>query len=233
MRPLACAPPVIASPSSSSRRRRRAYSPTTVPSYMTRMRSESERISSSSSETSRIARPSSRSATRRRWTYSIAPTSRPRVGCAAIEDARVARDLAGDHDLLLVPARERLRAGRAAPPPRMSNSLIRRRRALRSSRRGKSQPCSRVGRLAVVVQREVLGQGELEHEPAPLAVLGDVPDSGVDASPRRQRARRTRWPPTAIVPLAIRRRPVIASTSSVCPFPSTPAIADDLAARAR
>src|SRR5204863_389506 len=51
---------------------------------MTRIRSESERISSSSSETSRTARPSSRSSTRRRWTNSIAPTSRPRVGWAAI-----------------------------------------------------------------------------------------------------------------------------------------------------
>ena len=41
-------------------------SPTICPSNMTRIRSESDRISSSSSETRRIARPLSRSATRRR-----------------------------------------------------------------------------------------------------------------------------------------------------------------------
>ena len=47
----------------------------------------SDRTSSSSSETSRIARPSSRSASRRRWTYSMAPTSRPRVGWEATSTA--------------------------------------------------------------------------------------------------------------------------------------------------
>ena len=59
-------------------------SATISPSYMTRIRSESDRISSSSRETSRTARPSSRSSMSRRWTNSIAPTSRPRVGCAAM-----------------------------------------------------------------------------------------------------------------------------------------------------
>ena len=57
-------PPVIATPSSSSLTSG-GYSPTIRPSYITRIRSESDRISSSSSDTSRIARPVSRSATSR------------------------------------------------------------------------------------------------------------------------------------------------------------------------
>ena len=59
-------------------------SPAISPSYITRIRSESDSTSSSSRETSRIPLPSSRSSIRRRWTNSIAPTSRPRVGWAAI-----------------------------------------------------------------------------------------------------------------------------------------------------
>src|SRR5581483_7909425 len=76
-------PPSISSPISSSPAPA-ACSPTIRPSYMTRMRSASDSTSSSSSETRRIAWPSSRSATSRRWTYSMAPTSSPRVGCAAM-----------------------------------------------------------------------------------------------------------------------------------------------------
>src|SRR5262249_21494542 len=72
-------PPVIAIPSSSSLTSG-VYSPTIAPSNMTRIRSERDITSSSSSETSRTARPSPRSATSRRCTYSIAPTSSPRVG---------------------------------------------------------------------------------------------------------------------------------------------------------
>src|SRR5205823_14123520 len=75
-------PPSISSPICSSETSP-VCSPTICPSYRTRIRSESEKISSSSREMSRIARPSPRSSTRRRCRYSIAPTSRPRVGCAA------------------------------------------------------------------------------------------------------------------------------------------------------
>ena len=55
-------------------------SPMMRPSHMTRMRSESERTSSSSTETSRIALPASRMARSWRWMNSIAPMSTPRVG---------------------------------------------------------------------------------------------------------------------------------------------------------
>ena len=158
-------------------------SPTISPSYMTRMRSESERISSSSSETRRIARPSSRSVTSRRWRYSIAPTSRPRVGCAAISDLRVAIDLPRRHELLLVAARQAAgaREGPAAAHVELANQASAR---ARPSGRGRSSPSVESGGLRVVVQRDVLGDRELEHEPAALAVLGDVADPGVERRPR-------------------------------------------------
>ena len=54
------------------------------PSNMTRTRSERARISLSSAETRSTARPLSRSATSRSWMNSVAPMSRPRVGCSAI-----------------------------------------------------------------------------------------------------------------------------------------------------
>ena len=47
-------------------------------------------------------------------------------------------------------------------------------------RLGQSQPKREFGRVAEVVQREVLGERELEHEPAALAVLGDVPDARLE-----------------------------------------------------
>ena len=58
----------------------------------------------------------------------------------------------------------------------------------------------RVGLVAVVVEREVLGEREVEDEPASLPVLGDVPD----ARPRRSSPSGSAWlnsrPPTTIRP---------------------------------
>src|SRR4051812_20801427 len=115
-------PPVIATPSSSSATLG-GNSPTISPSNMTRIRSESERISSSSSETSRIARPSSRSATSRRWTYSIAPTSRPRVGWAAISTFGLRATSRATTTFCWLPP-ESAPPGVFGPPPRTSKSLI-------------------------------------------------------------------------------------------------------------
>ena len=103
------------------------------------------------SETSRIARPSSRSSTRRRCTNSIAPTSRPRVGCAAMSTLRVALDLAREHDLLLVAAGERRGA-------RLSGRRRGRRTAVSSRVRALDHPAraqpaeARDRRLPVVVK---------------------------------------------------------------------------------
>ena len=92
------------------------------------------------------------------------------------QHARVAVDLAREDDLLLVAAREaagarlrRRRRGRRTP----SRAGV----ARSTSRRGNSQPSARVRRLAEVVQRDVLGDRELEHEPAALAVLRDVAEA--------------------------------------------------------
>src|SRR5262249_49813752 len=58
--------------------------PTIRPSYITAIRSPTASTSSSSVLTITIAPPASRCCRSRRWMYSIEPTSRPRVGWAAI-----------------------------------------------------------------------------------------------------------------------------------------------------
>ena len=82
--------------------------------------------------------------------------------------------------------------------------------------------------MAVVAQAEVLGQREVEHEAAPVAILRDVADAGLEAV-RGAWPGEMSWPRRRMVPAVGRRRPVIASTSSLWPFPSTPAMPDDLA----
>src|SRR5262249_13639057 len=139
-----CPPPVIVLPSSSSVTVG-GNSATTSPSNMTRMRSESERISSSSRETSRTALPSSRSSISRRWTNSIAPTSSPRVGWAATS-TRGSRSISRARMTFCWLPPERAPPGVSGPPPRTSNSRIRR-RAISTRRLGKSQPKRESGGL--------------------------------------------------------------------------------------
>ena len=91
------------------RLRRRPRCPTIRPSNITAIRSPTAMTSSSSVLTIRIAAPASRCSTSRRWMYSIEPTSRPRVGCAARTSFTGHRELARDDDLLLVAARQRAR----------------------------------------------------------------------------------------------------------------------------
>ena len=91
--------------------------------------------------------------------------------------------------------RRRARApASAAPPPRTSNSFSRR-LARSSMRLGKSQPPPRVGRRPVLVQREVLGERELERR----GRGGDGP-RGCARCRRRARSRASRrvmsWPST-------------------------------------
>ena len=70
-----------AAPARARRSRRPPARPRSRPSNITMIRSLSAWISSSSTETSRIALPRSRSATICWWMNSIAPISTPRVGC--------------------------------------------------------------------------------------------------------------------------------------------------------
>ena len=75
---------------------------------------------------------------------------------------------------------ERDAAGVCGLPPRTSNSF--RSRAARCDETPRVEPAPlRVRLLPEVVQGEVLGEREVEDEPADLAVLGNVPDSRVEA----------------------------------------------------
>ena len=131
---------------------------------MTRIRSASERISSSSKgdEEDRAALIAllDESAVHEL----DRPHVEPRVGWAARRDARVAFDFTRDHDLLLVAARQR-----RGPRERSSAAHVER---LEKPPRACDQPArkepaeTRVGRLVVVVERDVLGEREVEHEPA-------------------------------------------------------------------
>ena len=62
-----------------------------------------------------------------------------------------------------------------------------------------SQLVARDRRLVVVVQRRVLGDREVEHEPVALAILGNVADAGV-GRPRAAIARVTSTPCRSIAP---------------------------------
>ena len=190
---------------------------------MTRMRSESESTSSSSSEIEQ-----DRAAL-------VALLDEPAVQVLDRADVEAAGRLGGD----------RAPSGRARSRARRRPSAGCRRRAaaggrLRAAaadvelpdqrcaraRRGGAGRASRSAspaRLVVVVQRDVLGDRELQHEPAALPVLGDVADPGVEHAARarvRRPPRRRRRPRRSRCP----RRPVIASISSLWPLPSTPAM---------
>src|SRR3954471_21543939 len=51
---------------------------------------------------------------------------------------------------------------------------------------GTEKPAPRIRRLCVVVQHEVLGERELEHETAAMPVLRDVPDAFLEELVRRR-----------------------------------------------
>src|SRR5215211_8274590 len=94
------------------------------------------------------------------------------------QDARIALDLAGDDHLLLIAARQR-----GGPRERPTAADV---EGLQEAPRPCDQPAriepaeARVGRLLVIVERDVLGEREVEHEPAAMAVLGDVPEPGIE-----------------------------------------------------
>ena len=175
--------PAIIRPSSS-----RAVSavtmPTIRPRYITAIRSASATTSSSSVDTITTAVPVSRSSTIRLWMNSIEPTSTPRVGCEAISSFRVADELAGQHDLLLVAAGQRA--------DRRSRSTGCGCRTPRSGLRRCSSIASRSQREAAG-ERRLVGRGrgpgsratrERADEAVVRAVLGDVADAGVEALAR-------------------------------------------------
>ena len=169
------------------------------------------------------ARPSSRSSTSRRWTNSIAPTSRPRVGCAAISTrgsrsisrasttfcwlppesarARRLRAAAAHVELRRGAARRARPVGRGEEPAGRESAACGSRGA-RCSRRARTRARARAGAGPP-------GCGRCRSSSMLRARCACVTSLPVDDD----RARRSSW-----------RRPVIASISSVCPLPSTPAM---------
>ena len=146
------------------------------------------------------------------------------------EHARLARELAREHDLLQVAARELRAPACRAPAPHAVARDQRRRRARGCGRRRRSGPARR-RRAAVRLEHEVRRDAEARR------------DARCRAGPRaRTRRRRDRIARIARPQLAARdatrgrrsaaRMPAIVSASSRCPLPATPAIRDDLAARA-
>src|SRR6185312_17280543 len=105
----------------------------------------------------------------------------PTSGLGGDQHLRVPGDLAGDDHLLLVPAGEGARArvrAAAADVEVVDQPGGARDQAARIE---PAEP--RGGRRAVVVNRDVLGDRELEDEAAAVAVLGDVPDARVEHPP--------------------------------------------------
>src|SRR2546427_5143764 len=87
-------------------------------------------------------------------------------------------DLPGEHDLLLVPARQR---GGARARPSTADVELPEQLARPLDDPPRVEPAvARVRLPLVVVEHEVLGEREVEHEAATLAVLGDVTDAVVE-----------------------------------------------------
>ena len=136
------------------------------------------------------------------------------------QHARVAIDLAGEHDLLLVapgePAGARLR-----PAAANVELLHEPGRALHEPSR--EEPAGARDRCAAeVVQGDVLRDRELQHEATALPVLGDVAEAGVEWP--RALTCVSSAPSRRTLPAATGRRPLSASISSVWPLPSMPAM---------
>ena len=186
---------------------------------MTRMRSESERISSSSSETRKTARPLSRCSTSLRCTNSIAPTSRPRVGWAAIRTFGLPSISRASTTFCWLPP-ESAEAGVVGVPPRTSNSR-RSRRARSSIVPSLRKPLREFGGAGSRAAR-----GSRSARTAARARAGGGPP-GCGRCRRRATgvafACVTSCPSTTMRPDAGERRPAIASISSLWPFASTPA----------
>ena len=179
--PSAGCSPAIIRPSTS-----RGVSPGTMPTmrprYMTMIRSARATTSSSSVETTthgdaRVARLDD---------ALVDELDRADVDAAGRlrgdEQAQVAAELAGEHDLLLVAAREPAdlasrcpACGRRTPSPSRGRS-----------RRVRRAGCCRArtnGGAAAAVEHEVLGDRELADQAVFRAVLGHEPDAGVEDAP--------------------------------------------------
>ena len=109
-------PTVATCPSASSRiaswvAAGRSSTPTIAPPCITAIRSLMPRISGSSDEIIRMARPRPASSLMRRWISALAPTSTPWVGSSRIRTTGARRQPAGERHFLLVASRQVTRGG--------------------------------------------------------------------------------------------------------------------------
>src|SRR6266568_2338903 len=155
-------PPVIRIPNCSSVASGETIS-TILPSYITAMRSERERISSNSAETSKTALPASRCSMIRRWMNSIAPISTPRVGWAAIRAVGLAENSRAMMTFCWLPP-ESERAGASIEGVRTSNSAISLLAHAAMLRSKSTKPA----------QDQVVFDGICQHETAASAIFRNV-----------------------------------------------------------
>src|SRR3954452_18177181 len=168
-----------------------------------------------------MPRPASRSATSRRWTNSIAPTSNPRVGCAATSTRGLFAISRAITTFCWLPP-DNAAASVSGSPPRMSNSRMSE-RAAATIRRGDRMPWREY--FAVRYSRRARFSAIEKFRTRPRrwrsSAMWEMPAATRSRAPAPVRSR----PSTSIVPRSVGRRPVIASTSSLWPLPSTPASA--------
>src|SRR5581483_9385180 len=145
------------------------------PSYMTTMRSLSASISSRSSLRRTTAAPAAAASRRYECTVATAETSSPPGGGPAEGNFHLPGKLAGDHDLLEIPAGQvrRRRVGPRRPDVEVRDRLL-------GARAHPAQPQERPERVPPVrAQLEVHREREAGGDAGPEPVLGDVADAGV------------------------------------------------------
>ncbi len=156
--------------------------PTTLPRYITTTRSASAATSSSSVETSRTATPSSRSAMTRLWMNSMAPTSTPRVGWAAMNRETTGLDSSRARTTFCWFPPDSEPAGSCTPVVRTSNSATFS-SALAAMTEGFIRTPLVKGCCLVLVEDHVLGDRERAHQAIVRSVLGHEPDPRVEDVP--------------------------------------------------
>ena len=151
-----------------------------------------------------------------------APTSTPRVGWAARSTFGSCAHLAADDELLLVAAGERAAGDedRRRPDVVLLDDPL----GLGLGRLGVDEAAGAdVGRLGLVAEDDVLPERRLEEHPVAVPVLGDVARPRPRGSPGPRQSEMS-TPSRVMLPELGSRMPMITSTSSAWPLPSTPAM---------
>ena len=152
-----------------------------------------------------------------------APTSTPRVGWAAISSTGSPLISRPTMSFCWLPP-DSARAWVSMPGVRTSYSLDDALGVLAGAGAVDRRPVGARRRPGLVAEDPVLPQRRVEQQPVPVPVLGDVADAGLAAA---------RGCPSAVMSLAAERdprrtsrlrMPMIVSTSSAWPLPSTPAM---------